>query len=164
MVPRALIRSRAERNAMSPVIVVWFENKKRAILIYEFEQIDRASLPCRLPIGDTSSPRYRLTKRFLFALRKPILMHIVGEHLKRRLLVHDFASERIHETNVVVHVCAGEWMRIVVAGEEFVDEYSFVNKIYAEAAAASQLAALIFEVVWRTDDGGNTMLREMIPQ
>jgi hypothetical protein len=129
----------------------------------EFEQIDRASLACRLPVGETSSPRHRVTKRFLFAVRKPILMLVVSEHLKYRFFVHDFASEWIHETNVVVQVCADEWMRIVVAGEEFVDDYSFVNKIHTEAAA-SQLAAPVFEIVWRTDDGGNTMLREMIPQ
>jgi hypothetical protein len=90
-------------------------------------------------------------------------MLVVSEHLKCRFIVHDFASEWIHETNVVVHVCADEWMRIVVAGEEFVDEYSFVNKIDAEDAA-SQIAGPVFEIVWRTDDGGNTMRGEMILQ
>jgi hypothetical protein len=69
---------------VSPVVVVWFENKKRAIPMDEFEQIDRASLACRLPVGETSSPRHRVTKRFLFAVRKLILMLVVSEHLKYR--------------------------------------------------------------------------------
>ena len=41
-----------------------------------------------------------------------------GEHLKHRFLVHDFASERIHETNVMVHVRANERMRIIIARQE----------------------------------------------
>ena len=71
---------------------------------------------------------------------------LVREHLKHRFLVHDFASERIHETNVVVHVCADERVRIVIAREEFVDDYPFINEIDAKRAA-SKLPLLILEIV-----------------
>ena len=60
----------------------------------------------------------------------------VREHLEHRFLVHDFASERIHETNIMVHVCADERVRIVIAREEFVDDYPFVNEIDAKRAAS----------------------------
>jgi hypothetical protein len=145
------------------VIIVRFEDKKRSIFLDEFEQIDPASVTRRFQVGKTSSPQQRLTDCFLFTPRKPILMLVVSEHLKCRFLVHDFASKRIHQTNVVVHVCANERVPIVIPGEEFVDDYSFINKIDMKGAAA-QLAAPVFEIVWRADDGRNTMRRKMIPQ
>src|SRR6266511_4470088 len=54
-------------------------------------------------------------------------------------------------------------MRLVISGQEFVNEYSFINKIDMKGAA-SQFATLVFEVVWRADDGGNTARREVILQ
>src|SRR6266508_5587636 len=54
-------------------------------------------------------------------------------------------------------------MRLVISGQEFVNEYSFIDKIDMKGAA-SQLATLVFEVVWRADDGGNTARREVILQ
>src|SRR6266540_4348335 len=54
-------------------------------------------------------------------------------------------------------------MRLVISGQKFVDDYSFINKIDMKGAA-SQLATLVFEVVWRADDGGNTARREVILQ
>jgi hypothetical protein len=91
------------------------------------------------------------------------LVLVVGQHLKHRLLVNDFAAERIHETNIVTHVCADEWVGFVVARDELVDDYSLINKVDAKGAA-SQLAIPVFKVVWRADDGGNAMRGEMIPQ
>jgi hypothetical protein len=54
-------------------------------------------------------------------------------------------------------------MRLVISAQKFVDDYSFINKIDMKGAA-SQLATLVFEVVWRADDGGNTARREVISQ
>ncbi len=88
---------------------------------------------------------------------------LVREHLEHRFLVHDFASERIHETNVVVHICADERVRIVIAREEFVDDYPFINEIDAKRAA-SKLPLLILEILRRTYDGGNAVRAEMLLQ
>ena len=79
---------------------------------------------------------------------------VVSEDFKHCLLVHDFASERIHETDIVVHICADERVRVVIAREEFVNDYPFVNEIDAKRAA-SKLPLLILEVARRTDDRGN---------
>jgi hypothetical protein len=64
---------------------------------------------------------------------KPLL---VREHLEHRFLVHDFASEGIHETNIVVRVCAGERMGIIIARKELVDDHSLVNEIDSKRAAS----------------------------
>ena len=77
--------------------------------------------------------------------------------------MHDFASKRIHQTHVMVDVCADEWMRVVIAREEFVDDDSFINKIDAKIAE-SQLAAPVFEIIWRAHDGGNVARSKMISQ
>src|SRR6266446_346145 len=90
-------------------------------------------------------PRHRSTNCLLFAPGEPTAALFVREHLKHRFLVHDLASERIHETNVVVHICADEWVRIAIAREEFVDDYPFINEIDAKRAA-SKLPLLILEI------------------
>src|SRR5205814_5681781 len=100
---------------------------------------------------------------FLVARGEAILTLLVGEHFEHRFLVHDFASERIHQTYVMVHVCADERVRIVIAREEFVNDYPFVNEIDAKRAA-SKLPLLILEVARRTDDRGNAVCAETISQ
>src|SRR6476659_6521618 len=97
-------------NAVSPVIIVGFENKHRSISADEFEQIDRFPVARRLSVGNTSRPRPSTTYRFLFARTEPTLALLIREHLEHRFLVHDFASERIHEAKVVVYICANEWV------------------------------------------------------
>ena len=88
---------------------------------------------------------------------------IVREHLKHRFLVHDFASERIHETNVMIRICADERVRIIMARQEFVNDHSLVNQIDAKRAA-SKLPLLILEIVRRTYDSGNAVRAEMLLQ
>jgi hypothetical protein len=44
----------------------------------EFEQIDSASVACRLPIGDAPSPRQRVTEDCLFAAGKAILVFVIS--------------------------------------------------------------------------------------
>src|SRR4030095_2789224 len=100
---------------------------------------------------------------FLFARGEPIMASLVSEHLEHRFLVHYFASKRIHEADVMVHVCAEERMRIVIAREEFVNDYSFIDEIDAKRAA-SKLPLLILKIVRRTDDRGNTVRAEMLLQ
>src|SRR5437870_558125 len=63
----------------------------------------------------------------------------------------------------MVHVCADERMRIIIARQEFVDDHSLVNEIDAKRAA-SKLPLLILEILGRTDDGGNTVRAEMLLQ
>ena len=82
---------------------------------------------------------------------------LVSEHLEHRFLVHDLAPKRIHETNVVVYIRADEWVRIVRACEEFVNDYPFVNEIDAKRAAA-KLPLLVLKIIRRTDDGRNASL------
>jgi len=91
IVPRALIHFRAEINAVATVIVVRFENETRAIFTDELKEIDPSALARRFPIGDASSPWYGMMDCFVFAGGKPVLMFLVGEQLKHRFLVHDFA-------------------------------------------------------------------------
>src|SRR5207249_5594430 len=150
-------------NAMPAVIIVRFENKHRSIPSDELEEINLFSFARGLSIGNTPRPGYRTTYRFLFASSEPTLTFLVREHLKHRFLVHDFASERIHETNVVVHICADERVRIVIAREEFVNDHPLVNEIDAKRAAP-QLPLLILEVVRRTYDSGNAVRAEMLLQ
>src|SRR5438477_10318348 len=88
---------------------------------------------------------------------------VVSEDFKHCLLVHDFASERIHERDILVHICADERVRVVIAREEFVNDYPFVNEIDAKRAA-SKLPLLILEVARRTDDRGNAVCAETISQ
>jgi hypothetical protein len=111
----------------------WFENKKRAIPTDELKQINPARVACRLSVGDTPSPWHRVTDCFRFAGAKPILVLVAGEDLKHRLLVNDCASERIHEANVVIHVRADEWVGLVITRQEFVDDYSFINRSIRKA-------------------------------
>ena len=54
-------------------------------------------------------------------------------------------------------------MRLVISGQEFMNDYSFINKIDVKCAA-SQLASPILEIVRRTDDGGNAMRHEVASQ
>src|SRR2546427_12161539 len=100
---------------------------------------------------------------FVFAGGKPILVFVVSEHLKGCFLVNDFASERIHETDIVIHICADKWMRLVTAGQEFVDDYSFIDQIDPKDTGP-QLTTPVFKIIWRADDGGNTMRCEVILQ
>src|SRR4249919_526778 len=116
-------------NAVSAVIIIRFENKHRSMSADEFEQIDRLPVAHGLSIGNTSRPRYCTTYCFLFTRCEPILALFVRKHLEHRFLMHDLASERIYETNVVIHICADEWVRIVMAREEFVDDDPFINEI-----------------------------------
>ncbi len=77
-VPLALAQSRAEINAVPSVIIIGFENKKRAISTDKFEQIDSASVACRLPIGDAPGLRQRAREDCLFAAGKPILVFVIN--------------------------------------------------------------------------------------
>jgi hypothetical protein len=77
--------------------------------------------------------------------------------------MHDFASERIYETNVMIHVRAHQRMRFIVSGEEFVDDYPFVDEIDFKITAA-QPATIVFQFVRRTDDRAHAMSLEMISQ
>src|SRR5215468_3206894 len=61
----------------------------------------------------------------------------------------------------MVHVCADERMRAVVACQEFVDDHSLVNEIDTKAVAP-KLPLLILEIVRRTDDGANILSAEML--
>ena len=54
-------------------------------------------------------------------------------------------------------------MRIVIAREEFVDDYPLINEIDAKRAA-SKLPLLILEIVRRTYDSWNTMRAEILLQ
>ena len=63
----------------------------------------------------------------------------------------------------MVHICADERVRIVIAREEFVDDDPFINKIDAKRAA-SKLPLLILEIVRRTYDSGNPARAEMLLQ
>src|SRR5215510_14392082 len=108
-------------------------------------------------------PGYGTTYRFLLAGGEPVLPMLVCEHLKHRFLMDYFASERIHEAHIVVHVRADERMAIIVTRQEFVDDHSLVNEIDGKRAA-SKLPILIFENVGRTNDGGNTMLGKILLQ
>ena len=112
---------------------------------------------------DAPGPRHRLTNCFLFVPSEPISAFFIREHLKHGFLMHDFASERIHETNVVVYISADEWVRIVIACEEFVDDYPFINEIDAKRAA-SKSPLLILEILRRTYDSGNAVRAEMLSQ
>src|SRR6516162_6180553 len=116
-----------------------------------------------LSIGNTSRPRHSTMYRLLFARSEPALALFIREHLEHRLLVHDFASERIHQAHVMVHICADERMRVIKARQEFVDDHSLVNEIDAKRAA-SKLPLLILEIVRRTNDGRNTVCAEMFFQ
>ena len=53
-------------------------------------------------------------------------------------------------------ICTDDWVRIVIAREEFVDDYPFINEIDAKRAA-SKLPLLILEIFRRTYDGGNVV-------
>ena len=63
----------------------------------------------------------------------------------------------------MVHICADEGVRIVIAREEFVDDDPFINEIDAKRAA-SKLPLLILEIFRRTYDGGNVVRAEMLLQ
>ena len=65
-----------------------------------------------------------------------MLALLVREHLKHRFLVHDFASERIHQTYVMVDVCPDERMRVIITRKELMDDYSLVNEIDSKCAAS----------------------------
>jgi len=91
------------------------------------------------------------------------LRSFVGQQFEAGLLVHDFASERIYQTNMMIHIRPDQRMRFIVSREEFVNDYSFVDEIDFKITTA-QPAAIVFQFVRRADDGGNAMRREVISQ
>ena len=56
-----------------------------------------------------------------------VVGRIVSQQLKAGFLVHDLAAERIYQTNVSADISTHERVCLVIACEQFVDDYSFVD-------------------------------------
>ena len=63
-------------------------------------------------------------------------MRFVGQQLKAGFLVYNLAAKRVYQTNVSVDISAHERVRLVIACEKFVNDYSFIDKIDSKIVAA----------------------------
>ena len=60
---------------------------------------------------------YRLRNRCSLVGGELTCVGFAGQQFEAGFLMHDFASERIYEANVAIHVCTDKWMRVVAESQ-----------------------------------------------
>src|SRR5437773_1454503 len=161
--PRALVQLRSKVNPVSAVVVVRLEHQSCSMLANKIDQHDAVAVVRRSPIRHSSRPRNGTRNGCALFGGEPTRVAFVGQQLEAGLLMHDFASERIYQTNMMIRVGAHQRMRFIVLREEFVNNYAFVDEIDFKIATA-QAPAIVFQLIRRTDNRAHTARREMIFQ